>query len=123
MTLGGRVAEEIFFGKITTGAQDDLRKITKQAFEICANYGMNSEIGPVSYGDANQRGEFQKPFSEATAQALDKAVHKMITDAHRRTTELLTKHKADVEKVAQLLLQKEVITREDMRTTLGPRPL
>ncbi|TXT13613.1 hypothetical protein VHUM_00980 [Vanrija humicola] len=123
MTLGGRVAEEIFFGSITTGAQDDLQKVTKWAFEVCANFGMNPDIGPISYGSNEQRQEgFQKPFSEATAQALDQAVRKMITEAHKRTTELLTKHKDDVEKVAQLLLQKEVITREDMRNLLGKRP-
>lgn len=124
MTLGGRVSEEIFFGRITTGAQDDLQKITKMAFEVCSNYGMNPEIGPISYGNTQQQGEtFHKPFSEATAQALDKAVHEMVRNAHARTTELLTKHKDDVEKIAQLLLKKEVITREDMRLTLGPRPL
>ncbi|EIW70170.1 AFG3 family protein [Tremella mesenterica] len=124
MTLGGRVSEEIFFGSITTGAQDDLQKITKMAFEVCANYGMNPDIGPISYGNNEQRGEggFQKPFSEATAQALDHAVRKMVLEAHKRTTDLLTKHKTEVEKVARLLLEKEVITREDMRTLLGPRP-
>ncbi|WVQ71881.1 hypothetical protein IAR50_001423 [Cryptococcus sp. DSM 104548] len=123
MTLGGRVSEEIFFGRITTGAQDDLQKITKMAFEICANYGMDTAIGPISYGGREQQGEgFQKPFSEATAEALDRAVKKLVMDAHTKTTQLLTEHKADVEKVAQLLLQKEVITREDMRVTLGPRP-
>jgi AFG3 family protein len=123
MTLGGRVSEEIFFGSITTGAQDDLQKITKMAFEVCANYGMNPDIGPISYGGRDQQGEgFQKPFSEAPAQALDKAVHNMVRNAHQRTTELLTKHKADVEKVARLLLEKEVITRQDMRLLLGPRP-
>ncbi|KAL1410988.1 AAA ATPase afg3 [Vanrija albida] len=123
MTLGGRVAEEIFFGSITTGAQDDLQKVTRWAFETCANFGMNPDIGPISYGSSEQRQEgFQKPFSEATAQALDAAVKKMITQAHQRTTDLLTKHKDDVEKVAQLLLQKEVITREDMRNLLGKRP-
>lgn len=123
MTLGGRVSEEIFFGVITTGAQDDLQKITKMAFEVCANYGMNPDIGPISYGNREQQGEsFQKPFSEATAQALDKAVHKMVTDAHARTKKLLTEKKAEVEKVAKLLLEKEVITREDMRNLLGKRP-
>lgn len=123
MTLGGRVAEEIFFGRITTGAQDDLQKITKMAFEVCANYGMDPAIGPISYGGRDQQGEgFQKPFSEATAEALDKAVKKMVIEAHDRTTRLLTEHKEDVEKVAKLLLVKEVITREDMRLTLGPRP-
>lgn len=124
MTLGGRVAEEIFFGRITTGAQDDLQKITKMAFEVCANYGMNPDIGPISYGGREGQGEaFQKPFSEATAQALDQAVSGMVRKAHQRTTELLTAKKADVEKVARLLLEKEVISRQDMRLLLGPRPL
>lgn len=123
MTLGGRCSEEIFFGKITTGAQDDLQKITKMAFEICANYGMNDALGPLSYGSRDQQGEaFQKPFSEATAQAIDQAVRKMVVDAHARTKALLTEKKAEVEKVAKLLLEKEVITREDMRNLLGRRP-
>lgn len=79
MTLGGRVSEEIFFGEITTGAQDDLQKITKIAFEICANYGMNSTIGPVSYGgQKGQQEQFQKPFSEQTGQMLDGEVRKLI---------------------------------------------
>lgn len=123
MTLGGRCSEEIFFGSITTGAQDDLQKITKMAFEVCANYGMDPAIGPISYGGRESQGEqFQKPFSEATAQALDKAVHKMVTEAHARTKKLLTEKKAEVEMVAKLLLEKEVITREDMRNLLGRRP-
>lgn len=138
MTLGGRVSEEIFFGEITTGAQDDLQKITRIAFEVCANYGMNAAIGPVSYGGKKGEGEqFQKPFSEQTGQMLDAEVRKMITyvpfviltgwdiltcrvpysdllffsEAHARTTKLLTEKKAEVEKIAKLLLEKEVITR------------
>ncbi|KAH9944123.1 ATP-dependent metallopeptidase Hfl [Epithele typhae] len=125
MTLGGRVSEEIFFGaeNITTGAQDDLQKITQIAFEAVANYGMNSVVGPVSYGGANATQESMvKPFSERTAEMLDEQVRKMIVTAHQRTTDLLTKHKMDVEKVAKLLLDKEVITREDMIALLGPRP-
>ena len=125
MTLGGRVSEEIFFGQenITTGAQDDLQKITRMAFEACANYGMNNVIGPVSYGGAQgQKENWTKPFSEKTGEMLDAEVRKMITDAHQRTTELLTKHREDVEKVAKLLLDKEVISREDMIDMLGKRP-
>ncbi|KZO98416.1 ATP-dependent metallopeptidase Hfl [Calocera viscosa TUFC12733] len=123
MTLGGRVSEEIFFGKITTGAQDDLQKITKMAFEVCANYGMNPVIGPVSYGGARSReGEFQKPWSEKTGEMLDGEVRKMITEAHERTRQLLTEKKESVVKVAQLLLQKEVLTRADMIDLLGKRP-
>ena len=81
MTLGGRVSEEIFFGveNITSGAQDDLQKITKLAFEAIANYGMDNIVGPVSYGgrkDATRN--WQKPFSEKTAQVLDEQVRKMI---------------------------------------------
>lgn len=124
MTLGGRVSEEIFFGpeNITSGAQDDLSKITRLAFEAVANYGMNEVVGPVSYGGVKAQDKWQKPFSEKTGQMLDDEVRKMISAAHRRTTELLTKHKEDVEKVAQLLLEKEVITREDMVRLLGKRP-
>ncbi|EIW64305.1 ATP-dependent metallopeptidase Hfl [Trametes versicolor FP-101664 SS1] len=125
MTLGGRVSEEIFFGQenVTTGAQDDLQKITRIAFEAVANYGMNDIVGPVSYGGANATQESMvKPFSEKTAEMLDQEVRKMIVAAHKRTTELLTKHKDDVEKVAKLLLEKEVINREDMIALLGPRP-
>ena len=81
MTLGGRVSEEIFFGhdNVTTGAQDDLQKITKIAFEAVANYGMNDVVGPVSYGGANATQEsLVKPFSEKTAEMLDEQVRKMI---------------------------------------------
>ncbi|KAI0320375.1 ATP-dependent metallopeptidase Hfl [Amylostereum chailletii] len=125
MTLGGRVSEEIFFGtdNITTGAQDDLQKITRMAFEACANYGMNNTIGPVSYGGREgSRESWTKPFSEKTAEMLDFEVRKMITDAHQRTTELLKQHRDDVDKVAKLLLEKEVITRVDMISLLGKRP-
>jgi AFG3 family protein len=82
MTLGGRVSEEIFFGteNITTGAQDDLQKITRMAFEACANYGMNLNIGPVSYGGREgARESWTKPFSEKTAEMLDLEVRKMIS--------------------------------------------
>ncbi|THV07659.1 ATP-dependent metallopeptidase Hfl [Dendrothele bispora CBS 962.96] len=125
VTLGGRVSEEIFFGheNITSGAQDDLQKITKYAFEACANYGMNPVIGPVSYGgDRGAKEGWNKPFSEKTAETLDTEVRKMITNMHDRTRNLLSEHKEDVEKVAKLLLEKEVLTREDMIRLLGKRP-
>ena len=82
MTLGGRVSEEIFFGteNITTGAQDDLQKITRMAFEAVANYGMNDVVGPVSYGGSKASAEsWQKPFSEKTGEMLDLEVRKMVT--------------------------------------------
>ena len=82
------------------------------AFEACANYGMNDVIGPVSYGGGRATTEsWTKPFSEKTAEMLDFQVRKMITTAYDRTRTLLTEHREDVEKVAKLLLEKEVITR------------
>lgn len=92
MTLGGRVSEEIFFGtdQITTGAQDDLQKITRMAFEAVANYGMNSIVGPVSYGGGEgQREAFQKPFSEKTGEMLDNEVRKMIKYVDSRLLRVL----------------------------------
>ncbi|EUC65283.1 inner membrane AAA protease Yta12-like protein [Rhizoctonia solani AG-3 Rhs1AP] len=121
MTLGGRVSEEIFFGEITTGAQDDLQKITKMAFEVCANYGMNEVIGPVSYGGRDKE-SFQKPFSEKTGEMLDNEVRKMIVAAHKRTKDLLTEKREQVVKVAERLLEKEILTRQDMIELLGKRP-
>ena len=120
MTLGGRVSEEIFFGRITTGAHDDLSKITRIAFEVCASYGMNDVLGPVSYRAEQE--SMHKPYSERTNELLDEQVRKMVFDIHARTTELLTARRAEVEKVAKLLLEREVITREDMTNLLGKRP-
>jgi len=120
MTLGGRVSEELFFGRITTGAQDDLSKITRLAFEICASYGMNDKLGPVSY--RTEQESMHKPYSERTGELLDEQVRALVMEVHARTTKLLTEHKADVEKVAKLLLEREVITREDMTNLLGKRP-
>ncbi|CAE6418912.1 unnamed protein product [Rhizoctonia solani] len=122
MTLGGRVSEEIFFGEITTGAQDDLQKITKMAFEVCANYGMNEVIGPVSYGGRDSKESFQKPFSEKTGEMLDQEVRKMILSAHTRTKNLLTEKREAVVKIAERLLEKEILTRQDMIELLGKRP-
>lgn len=123
MTLGGRVAEEIFFGKITTGAQDDLKKVTQNAYAQVVHYGMNKRVGYLSF-DMPQQGDmvFDKPYSEQTAQVIDEEVRKIIEDAYQRTLDLLTKYKNDVEKVAKLLLEKEKLDKDDMITLLGPRP-
>ncbi|KAI8092955.1 peptidase family M41-domain-containing protein, partial [Halteromyces radiatus] len=122
MTLGGRVAEQIFFGSITTGAQDDLQKVTKIAYAQVTTYGMNPKVGPLSFHDPNSEQQFQKPYSEQTGSLIDDEARKLVTDAYTRTVDLLTEKKADVEKVAKLLLEKEVITREDIENTLGMRP-
>lgn len=122
MTLGGRVSEQIFFNSITTGAQDDLQKVTKSAYAQVATYGMTKALGNVSFGRVDQQEQnFQKPYSETTAQMMDDEVRKIIAEAYDRTVALLTDKKAEVEKVASLLLEKEVIGRDDMIRLLGPR--
>ena len=100
MTLGGRAAERIFFDRITTGAQDDLQKVTKSAYSQITQFGMNDVVGNVSF-EQPQQGEmvFDKPFSEATAQLVDEEAKKMIDRAMKTTMDLLIKHKDDVIKV------------------------
>merc|ERR1711953_4587 len=123
MTLGGRAAEMIFFNRITTGAQDDLQKVTKSAYAQITQYGMNERGGNISF-EQPQPGDmvFEKPFSEATAQLIDEEAHKMIRTAMDRTLQLIRDHKDDVIRVAERLLKQEVLGRDDMIELLGPRP-
>jgi len=123
MTLGGRAAEKIFFNRITTGAQDDLQKVTKSAYSQITQFGMNTAVGNVSF-EQPQPGEmvFDKPFSEATAQLVDEEAKKLIDSAMEHTLKILTEHKDDIIKVAERLLEKEILSREDMIELLGPRP-
>lgn len=122
MALGGRVSEQIFFDTITTGAQDDLQKVTKNAYAQVTTYGMNDKVGPLSFTDPSGEQQFQKPFSEVTGTLIDNEARALITTAYDHTVKLLTEKKADIEKVAKLLLEKEVLTREDMENLLGKRP-
>jgi AFG3 family protein len=100
MTLGGRVSEEIFFGRITTGAQDDLQKITQIAYSQIVKFGMSEKVGPLSF-DTPQPGEmaFDKPYSEATAQLIDQEVRNLVSSALERTRNLLLSKMEFIEKV------------------------
>ncbi|KAJ1655644.1 AAA ATPase afg3 [Dispira simplex] len=123
MTLGGRASEQIFFDLVTTGAADDLQKVTKQAYAQVTAYGMNEVIGNISFHDpSNGETQFQKPYSEATGHLIDEQVRILVDKAYKRTVELLKEKKDCVEKVAKLLLEKEVLNREDMIKLLGKRP-
>lgn len=122
MTLGGRAAEAIFFGKISTGASNDLQQITKIAYSMVTVYGMNDKIGNVSYYDPTQENTFTKPFSEETGKMIDEEVRKLIDNAYIRTKALLTKHRNDVEIIAQELLKREVLFKSDLEQLIGKRP-
>ena len=121
MTLGGRASEDIFFGKISTGASNDLQQITKIAYSMITVYGMNEKIGNISYYDPNQENVFTKPFSEETGKMIDEEVRKLIENAYIRTKELLTEKKGDVELLAKELLKKEVLFKSDVEALIGKR--
>merc|ERR1712223_592631 len=123
MTLGGRASEQIFFNRITTGAQDDLQKVTKSAYAQITQFGMNARIGNVSF-EQPQQGEmvFDKPYSENTSQLIDEEAKKMINSAMDRTLQVIRDHREDVIRVAERLLKQEVLGRDDMVELLGPRP-
>lgn len=122
MTLGGRASEEIFFGKISTGASNDLQQVTKIAYSMITVYGMNERIGNISYYDPNQDSYFTKPYSEETGKLIDEEVRKLIEAAYIRTKQLLTEKKKQVEVLAKELLTKEVLFQSDLELLIGKRP-
>ncbi len=122
MTLGGRASEDIFFGKISTGASNDLQQITKIAYSMITVYGMNDKVGNVSFYDPNQENTFTKPFSEETGKIIDEEVRKLIDNAYVKTKELLTQKRGDVELLAKELLKKEVLFKSDVEALIGKRP-
>lgn len=121
MTLGGRAAEDIIFDDISTGAQNDLERITQTAYAMVTLYGMNPKVGQLSFRDDKEY-SFNKPYSDATAQIIDEEVKKIIDEAYERTKKLLIAKQDDLEAVARELLEKEVIFKEDMERMLGKRP-
>lgn len=122
-SLGGRAAEEIIFNEISSGALDDLEKVTKQAYTMVSYYGLDEEIGPISFYDSTGDNErmLGKPYSEEMAKQIDHEVRDLIMSAYERTKKLLMVHKEELENLAQLLLKKEVINKDDLEGLLGKR--
>jgi len=123
MTFGGRASEEIVFGKISTGALSDLERITKMAYSMVTVYGMNKEIGNMSFFDSKQSEyAFNKPYSEATSEKIDREAKKIIDSAYERTKALLELHRGHLEVIAKELLEKEILFQADLERLIGKRP-
>jgi AFG3 family protein len=122
MTLAGRVSEDIFFNKVSTGAGNDLQSVTKMAYSMIAHYGMNPRVGNVSFYDPQQENYFTKPYSEETGKLIDEEVRKLIQQMYDRTKELLLSKKDQVEVLAKELLKKEVLFMSDLERLIGKRP-
>ncbi|HTE34115.1 MAG TPA: cell division protein FtsH, partial [Chryseolinea sp.] len=123
MAFGGRAAEEIVFGKISTGALSDLERITKMAYSIVTIYGMNPVIGNMSFYDSKQSEySFQKPYSDATAERIDIEVKNIIDAAYERTKRLLIQHRQYLDLIAKELLEKEILFQADLERLIGKRP-
>ncbi|KAK5574984.1 hypothetical protein RB653_010239 [Dictyostelium firmibasis] len=122
VSLGGRVAESIIFDRISTGAMDDLDKVTKMASASVVHYGMSEKVGVASFKKEGEDITVVKPYSQATARMIDEEIRKMVNEAYSKTTDLLNGKKDLLIKLATILLEKEVIQRDDLRDILGPRP-
>ncbi|KAK0754767.1 peptidase family M41-domain-containing protein [Schizothecium vesticola] len=119
MTLGGRVSEELHFPTVTSGASDDFKKVTAMATTMVTQWGMSEKLGPLHF--KNDDNQLHKPFAESTAQTIDAEVRRIVDQAYAQCKALLTKHKAEVGIVAEELLRKEMLTRDDLVRLLGPR--
>jgi len=120
--LGGRAAEKIIFGKVSTGALSDLEKVTRQATAMVTVYGLSDKIGNISYYDSSgQNSSFNKPYSEQTARTIDEEVRAITEEAYARALQVLEENKESLSKLAHELLKKEVIFREDLETLFGKR--
>ena len=123
MALGGRAAEDITFGKISTGALSDLERITKMAYSIVSVYGMNKNIGNISFYDSKQSDyNFTKPYSDSTAEKIDLEVKRIVDSAYERTKKLLLDKREQLEKIANKLLEKEILFQNDLEILIGKRP-
>ena len=123
MALAGRAAEEVFFGRVTTGASDDLRRVTQLVYSTIKDYGMNSKVGQLSFPDNDQQNfGGDKPYSDSTAEAMDDEARSIVDAAYEKTVALIREKKSEVDKVANLLLDKETITHDDLVDLIGKRP-
>ncbi|CAE5956802.1 unnamed protein product [Arabidopsis arenosa] len=120
MTLGGRAAEQVLIGRISTGAQNDLEKVTKMTYAQVAVYGFSDKIGLLSF--PQREDEFSKPYSNRTGAMIDEEVREWVGKAYKRTVELIEEHKEQVAQIAELLLEKEVLHQDDLTKVLGERP-
>jgi len=120
MALGGRASEELTFGRITTGASDDLDKVTQMAYAMTAIYGMNPKVGQLSFPP--KQDQFNKPYSDKTATLIDEEARALVDAAYERTKELLEKHKDKVAMLAERLLERETVNQDDIVDVLGARP-
>ena len=121
MTLGGRVSEELHFESVTSGGSDDFNKVTRMATAMVTKWGMSKKLGPLHFTDDQQQ-QFTKPFAESTAQTIDSEVRRIIDEAYKQCKDLLTEKKSEIGIIAEELLAKEVLGREDMVRLLGKRP-
>jgi len=122
MTLAGRASEDIFFNKVSTGAGNDLQQVTKMAYSMVANYGMNETVGNVSFYDPQQENYFTKPYSEETGKMIDEEVRQLIKRMYERTKQLLLDKRDKVELLAKELLRREVLFMSDLEQLIGKRP-
>lgn len=120
--FGGRAAEQITFGKVSTGAQNDLERITKMAYSMVTIYGMNEKVGNISYYDGNQEYATTKPYSEETAKIIDEEVRALIAEQYERAKDLLKQHVHHLNALAEELLKKEVLYKDDLERLIGQRP-
>jgi cell division protease FtsH len=121
MTFGGRAAEEVVFNEISTGAQNDLDKVTKMAYDMITVYGMNNNVGQVSFYGMS-RDSYQRPYSDDTATLIDDQVRELLESQYQRAKQLLIVKREEMNKLAEALLEKEVLSRKDLETLIGPRP-
>jgi cell division protease FtsH len=122
--LGGRAAEEIVFGEVSTGALNDLERVTKQAYAMVVYYGLDKEIGNISFYDSSGQSEygFQKPFSDKTAEKIDAQIRTMVEEAYNKAKTILTENREKLDALATILVEREVIFREDVENIYGKRP-